>query len=142
MRATARVLEVQDGRARLACETDATGCVACSGGRGCALRWLARSAGATLEVAATSQDGRPLVPGDGVALEVSDGELLRSTILAYLPPLAGLLAGPLIARFAVGGNEAWTALAAVAGLALGWGASRSWLRRSPPRYELRLEPRP
>lgn len=142
MRATARVLEVEAGRARLSCETPATGCVACGGGRGCALRWLARSAGPTLEVAATSREGHPLVAGDGVALEVSDGELLRSTLLAYLPPLAGLLAGPLIVRFAVAGNEAGAAIAAVAGLALGWGASRAWLRRSPPRYELSVESRP
>lgn len=77
-----------------------------------------------------------------MALEVSDGELLRSTLLAYLPPLAGLLAGPLIARVAVAGDEAWAVVAAVAGLALGWGTSRAWLRRSPPRYQLRVSPRP
>jgi sigma-E factor negative regulatory protein RseC len=142
MRATARVLAVEDGRARLSCETEASGCLACSGGRGCALRWLARSGGATIDVPAASPDGHRLAPGDGVALEVSDGELLRSTLLAYLPPLAGLLAGPLIARVAVAGDEAWAVVAAVAGLALGWGTSRAWLRRSPPRYQLRVSPRP
>ena len=39
-------------------------------------------------------EGTPLRPGDSVIIEVDDGELLRAAALAYVPPLAGLLAGP------------------------------------------------
>jgi positive regulator of sigma E activity len=106
------------------------------------LRWLARSGGTTLEVPEVAPDGRRLAPGDDVALEVRDGELLRATLVAYLPPLVGLLAGPLITRYALPGDEAGAATAALAGLALGWGAARAWLRRSPPRFDTRVEPRP
>jgi len=142
MRATARVLDVRDGRALLSCDVEAAACDGCRSGRGCALRWLARSAGARLEVPDTSADGRRLVADDGVALEVSDGELLRATALAYVPPLAGLLAGPLLERaVSAGGDGVSAVIAAAVGLALGWGASRAWLRRSPPRYELRVESR-
>jgi len=143
MRATARVHDVREGRAWLACETAAVACAACAGGRGCALRWLGRAGGGTtLEVPARGVDGRRLAPGDGVILEVSDGELLRSAALAYLPPLAGLLGGPLAAILLDFRSEPVAVLAAALGLALGWGASRSWLRHSPPRYEIRAAEQP
>ena len=50
MRTSARVRDVRDGRAWLACETAASACDACNGGCGCALRWLARAEGAVFEV--------------------------------------------------------------------------------------------
>lgn len=136
MKTTARVHEVREGRAWLACAAAQSACAACSGGRGCALRWLARADGAMLQVPAQRAGGPPLVPGDGVTLEVSDGELLRAALLAYLPPLAGLLAGAGMARAWLPGGEVTSLLAALAGLAAGWGASRAWLRRAPPSYQL------
>jgi positive regulator of sigma E activity len=143
MKASARVQDVRQGRAWLACETAAGACAACAGGRGCALRWLGRAGGGTtLEVPERGLDGRHLAPGDGVVLEVSDGELLRSAALAYLPPLAGLLGGPLAAMLLDLRSEPVAVLAAALGLALGWGASRSWLRRSPPRFEIRAAEQP
>ena len=140
MRTAARVHDVRAGRAWLACEA-AAGCPSCSGGRGCALRWLSRPGEPLLEVPERRPDGGRLSPGEAVTIEVPEGELLRAAARAYLPPLAGLLAGPAVA-------VAWTAdelpalLAAVAGLAAGWTVARSWLRRSPPRYRLAGPERP
>ena len=142
MRTTARVRDVRDGRAWLACEAAASTCHACSGGRGCALRWLARADGAVLEVPAEAADGRRLATGDGILLEVSDGELLRAAMLAYLPPLAGLLAGAGGATMLAPGVQATAVLASLAGLVAGWAVSRVWLRRSPPRYRLQVEEAP
>jgi len=79
-----------------------------------------------------------LSPGDGVILEVEDGELLRAAALAYLPPLAGLLVVPLVVAPLLPGNEPAVLAAAVLGLAGGWVAARAWLRRAPPRYRLRV----
>jgi len=142
MRTTARVRDVRDGRAWLACEAAASTCHACSGGRGCALRWLARADGAVLEVPAEAADGRRLATGDGILLEVSDGELLRAAMLAYLPPLAGLLLGAGGATVLAPGMQATAMLASLAGLVAGWAVSRAWLRRSPPRYRLQVEEAP
>jgi sigma-E factor negative regulatory protein RseC len=142
MRTSARVRDVRDGRAWLACETAASTCDACNGGRGCALRWLTRAEGAVLEVPAEAADGRRLATGDGILLEVSDGELLRAALLAYLPPLAGLLAGAGGAAVLAPGGQATAMLASLAGLVAGWVVSRAWLRRSPPRYRLQVEAGP
>jgi sigma-E factor negative regulatory protein RseC len=142
MRTTARVRDVRDGRAWLACEAVASTCGACQGGRGCALRWLARAEGAVLEVPAEAADGRRLATGDDILVEVSDGELLRAALLAYLPPLAGLLAGAGCAAVLAPDGQATAVLASLVGLVAGWAVSRAWLRRSPPRYRLQLEEAP
>lgn len=142
MRTAARVRDVRDGRAWLACEAAASACDACSGGRGCALRWLARAEGAVLEVPAEAADGRRLAAGDGILVEVSDGELLRAAMLAYLPPLVGLLAGAGFAALLAPASQAAAVLASLAGLVAGWAVSRAWLRRSPPRYRLQVEEGP
>ena len=81
--------------------------------------------------------GRGWRPGDGVILEVDDGELLRAAALAYVPPLAGLLVVPLLVAPLLPGSEPAVLAGAVLGLAAGWGAARALLRRSPPRYLLR-----
>jgi len=70
MQTRARVHDVHEDRVRLACESAATACDACSGGRGCALRWLARPGGGMLEVEMPLLDGRRLLPGDGVVVEI------------------------------------------------------------------------
>ena len=143
MKTTAQVQHVRNGRASLACETMPSACSACSGGHGCALRWLARPGnGMRLDVADHDTDGVRLVPGNSVILEVGDGELLRSAMRAYLLPLLGLLAGPAVAALLADDGEVTAMVAAALGLATGLGASRAWLRRSPPRYRLRAVDRP
>jgi sigma-E factor negative regulatory protein RseC len=138
MQARARVRAVNAGRVRLECESPAQACGACAGRRGCALRWLAGPGNPQIDVAAPVPEGAPLRPGDGVMIEVDDGELLRAAALAYVPPLAGLLAGPVAAAALAPGSELPALAGAVVGLAAGWAASRAWLRRSPPRYRLQI----
>lgn len=142
MQARARVHAVRAGRVRLECESPAEACSACAGRRGCALRWLAGPDNPNLDVAHPVPDAAPLRPGDGVIIEVDDGELLRAAAIAYVPPLAGLLAGPVAAAAMTPGSESAALAGAILGLAAGWGASRAWLRRSPPRYRLRLAEAP
>ena len=138
MQARARVHAVHAGRVRLECESPAQACGACAGRGGCALRWLAGPGNPQLDVTHPLPEGAPLRPGDGVIIEVDDGELLRAAALAYLPPLAGLLAGPVAAAALTPGSELAALAGAALGLVAGWGASRAWLRRSPPRYHLRV----
>lgn len=142
MQARARVHAVNAGRARLECESAAAACGACAGRGGCALRWLVGSAPPTLEVEAAATGGRSLRPGDGVIVEVEEGELLRAAAVGYLPPVAGLLAGPVAVAALIPGTEAAVLAGAVLGLVAGWLASRAWLRRFPPRYRLRTADAP
>jgi sigma-E factor negative regulatory protein RseC len=138
VQARARVQDVRAGRALLACDVAADTCGACAARRGCALRWLAGTGKSILDVAETSQDGPALRPGDGVIVEVDDGELLRAAALAYVPPVAGLLAAPLVVAALLPGSEPAVLAGAVLGLVAGWGAARALLRRLPPRYRLRM----
>jgi len=136
MKTVARVRDAGQDRVRLDCDAPASTCGACAGGRGCALRWLARAEGPTLEVPARREDGRRWVGGDTVVVEVPEGELLRAAARAYLPPLAGLLGGPALVAMLPGSSEVAAAAAAAAGITLGWVVARAWLRRMPPRYTI------
>ncbi|NJD31861.1 MAG: hypothetical protein FIB04_08250 [Gammaproteobacteria bacterium] len=140
MEATARVIAVADGRARLACE-DRAACASCGSGRGCALRWLSSPGRPTLDVPDQTEDRRHLRAGEAVIVETRDGEVLRAAALAYLPPLAGLLVGALLGRgLAAGPGEGAALAAAVAGLSAGIWTARAWSRRYPPRIRVRLAP--
>ena len=141
MKTVARVHDVGQGRLRLVCDSPASGCSGCAGGRGCAVRWLARPGGPTLDLAEPGPGADRFLPGEAVVVEVDDGELLRAAMLAYLPPLAGLMAGPAVVAVLGYGSELTAMAAALAGLLLGWGVSRFWLGRSPPRYRIRPEGR-
>jgi positive regulator of sigma E activity len=85
-----------------------------------------------------TSDGLPLLPGASVILELDDGELLSSIRRAFLPPLAGLIAGPLLARSVLSADETGALVAAVAGLLAGWAAARALLERRPARVAVRL----
>lgn len=135
MRTRARVHDVREGRAWLACEAVAGTCTSCAGGRGCALRLLGPSGSRLLEVPAQGPGGTRLSPGDALTIEVSDRELLRAAVSAYVPPLIGLLAGPLVATL-LSASDGIAVVAAGAGLVLGGAVSRACLRRSPPQVEL------
>ena len=131
MEAPALVREVDADRALLACEAPAAGCGACAGGGGCALRRLSGGGPALLAVPRRVPGGELLSIGTRVTVAVSEGELLRASGRAYLPPLAGLLAGPALARGLVDG-DGWLLLGAVTGLVAGWAVARAWLRQVPP----------
>lgn len=142
MKAAARVLEVNGNRARLECDSTTTTCAACAGRGGCALQRLAGGREPRLEVSTHAVDGVLLVPGSRVTVEVGEGELLGAATRAYLPPLAGVLAGPLLARVGADAGDGIVLVCALAGLLLGWLVSRVWLRRSPPRLAVRLAEEP
>ena len=134
MDARVRVVEVRDGRARVACDEQA-GCGACAAG-GCGLRWLGAGGPRTLELPAGSTRERRLQPGEAVRLVLPDGELLRAVAKAYLPMLAGLLVAPSLAAMIWSAGEAALLGAAATGGALGWLATRLWLRSSPPAFAI------
>lgn len=65
--------------------------------------------------------------GERVIVGVEEGMLVRSTLLAYLLPLALLLGGALAGR--AGGGDGLAAVGALLGLAIGWGLARLLGRR-------------
>lgn len=142
MKAVARVLDVDGEQARLECEAAAASCAACARAGGCALQRLAAHRGSRLEVPRLAADGSLLVPGTQVTVEVDDGELLGAAVRSYLPPLAGVLAGPLLVHATAGEGELRILISAVVGVLLGWAVARAWLRRSPPRVAVRLAEEP
>lgn len=137
MDARARVLRIHDGRATLACD-EATGCGACGSARGCGLRGFGSHGRRRLDVPAQRDGSAPLEAGESVALSVADGDLLRIAARLYLPPLAGLLGGPVLAHYAVGqGGDGMAAAGAVCGLAAGWLVARAWAKTAPPEVLVR-----
>jgi LPXTG-motif cell wall-anchored protein len=129
MQARAVVLGVANGRARLACVAR-SGCEACRGRRGCALRIFGTEREPSLEVDARDSGGRALEPGQAVVVEIEDAALLSGTARALLPMLGGLVAGVALARTGEAG-EGFAIAAGLAGMASGWLVSRRWLRRAP-----------
>ncbi|MGB5103291.1 MAG: SoxR reducing system RseC family protein [Steroidobacteraceae bacterium] len=132
MDARVRVLRIHDGRATLACE-EPTACAGCAPGRGCGMRWLGGDARRQLVLPVPRVGDAVLEVGGTVTLSVADGDLLRSAARLYLPPFAGLLIGPLLARHLLQAGDELAALAAAIGLLAGWVVARAWVRATPPR---------
>jgi positive regulator of sigma E activity len=143
VKAEARVLEVNGERARLACDSAAAVCPACAGRGSCALQRFAGGRESRLEISTHAVDGVVLAPGSRVWVKVDDGALVGSAARACLPPLAGLLAVPLLVHtVAAGSGEGVLLLGAVVGLLLGWAAARVWLGRSPPQFAVGMAEEP
>jgi positive regulator of sigma E activity len=125
------------GQALVDCATAAGPCVACASGRGCG--WQRSGLRRQILIDVPAGEG-PLQPGEAVALLVDDRQLIRAALRLYLPPLAGLLAGPALLR--VGGWEpgATPLVAAALGLALGALVAWRWTREAVPLQWQRLEP--
>ncbi len=133
MKTMARVLEVTDERARLACDSIPQTCSACRGG--CLLRRLAPGEAANLEVPRVDAAGVSLETGAHVTVEVGGRELMGAAVRAALLPLAGALAGPLLLRAFAGdlaASDGAAVFAATVGLVAGWMAARFWLHQRPP----------
>ncbi|MDD3411825.1 MAG: SoxR reducing system RseC family protein [Eubacteriales bacterium] len=62
--------------------------------------------------------------GDWLRVEMPEGRFLQATALAYVLPLAGLLAGIGLGYWLSGGNDLITVLCAIAGTALPYAALR------------------
>jgi len=135
MEAIARVLAVGNGRARLACQVQAS-CKSCSSGRGCGLRLLAQGREPEIEVADRSSVDVLLVPGQVVTITVRDSDVLRAAALAYLPVLVGLLGGAVLGHWLGGQGDGPVALGAVLGAACAWGMARGRAVRRRPRLSI------
>jgi sigma-E factor negative regulatory protein RseC len=128
----ARVVAVEPGACWV--ETIATpGCGACAAGKGCGGGVIGRLLGERrhhLRVALPASV-RPAVD-DEVEIGVREHSVLRASVLAYLLPLAGIVAGAVAGeRLApTGGSDAWSMAAAAAGFLLAVAAARA-LSRGP-----------
>ncbi|MCB1776459.1 MAG: SoxR reducing system RseC family protein [Candidatus Competibacteraceae bacterium] len=125
----ARVAEAGDGYAWVEIERRSA-CGSCQVSGGCGTATLAKIwSGRQMRTRAISD--LPLRPGDEVIVGLADGVLLRGALLAYLVPLALMLAGALLgeATFASAGEEPVILLGGL-GLGLGFlvvrAASRRW----------------
>ena len=109
------------------------GCSACSSGQGCGGGVIGKLLGERrhhLRVALPASV-RPAVD-DEVEIGVREHSVLRASVLAYLLPLAGIVAGAVAGeRLApTGGSDAWSMAAAAAGFLLAVAAARA-LSRGP-----------
>ena len=68
-----------------------------------------------------------VIAGDIVVLEIDEQALTSQMIKLYSPPLIGLVV-PIMVGQSEGWSEVFQALAALAGLGLGWLFSRHWTR--------------
>lgn len=124
------VTQVEAGRASVACDASPqAGCAACASGHGCG--WQRQGQERRLEIDAWA-GSRMLEPGDTVEIEVDDSGLLLAACRLYLPPLCGVLAGPLLLRLAGLEDGVTPLLAAACGLGLGALVAWRWTRKGVP----------
>jgi sigma-E factor negative regulatory protein RseC len=131
----ARVVGTEGGFA-LVEAAPAGGCASCGVQGGCGVSKLGKLLPRRSRVLRVPND-LGARPGDEVTLGVRDDALLASAFAAYLPPLAGLLAGAMIAA-ALAASDLWPMLGAGAGLLLGLAASRLLSRRWQTRHAPRM----
>jgi positive regulator of sigma E activity len=97
------------------------------------MRWLGGGAVRPLVLPVDRFGDADLESGATVTLSVADGDLLGCAARLYLPPLAGLLVGPGLARHLLQAGDGLAAAAAAVGLLGGWVLARAWVRSDPPR---------
>jgi positive regulator of sigma E activity len=137
---TGVVTRIEAGRAVVECAATAVGtCATCAGGRACGWQRSGLHRQLLLDLPAGES---PLQPGETVAITVDDRELLTAALRLYLPPLAGLLAGPAMLRASDWEQGAAPLLVATLGLALGGVVAWRWTRRPVPLRWQRLQPTP
>jgi positive regulator of sigma E activity len=127
---TGVVTRVDAGQARVECGLSShLNCVACAAGRGCG--WQRANQPRHLDIDSTQGD-RSLQPGDRIELQVDDARLLRAACRLYLPPLAGLLAGPALLRVVGWEPGVIPLLGALLGLLAGGFLAWRWTRAGVP----------
>jgi positive regulator of sigma E activity len=127
---TGVVTRVEAGRARVECGiSNHPACGTCAAGRGCG--WQRSNQPRRLEIDA-QQGLRTLQPGDRLEVQIDDARLLRAACRLYLPPLAGLLAGPALLRVAGWERGVTPLLGAVLGLLAGGLIAWWWTRAGVP----------
>ncbi len=81
-------------------------------------------------LARLADDMQPgLQAGDGVVIAMPEGRVMRASLVMYLCPLLGLLAGAVLGQSLPGGGETASIFAGLAGLAAGFGLARFWSQR-------------
>lgn len=121
----ARVLRVADGIAWVQCESQA-GCARCAAGEGCGAGLFARLLRGRLQELPVrlSDSAMPEpAPGEWVLIGLSTSAVQNASFLMYGLPLAGLLAGAILASVARG-NDLVALLGAIAGLFTGLALAR------------------
>jgi positive regulator of sigma E activity len=127
---TGTVTRVDAGRARVECSAASLpACGACAAGRGCG--WQRSTQPRVLELDA-HLGVRRLAPGDRLEVRIDDARLLWAACRLYLPPLAGLLAGPALCRMAGWEQGLAPLLAAGLGLLAGGLVAWRWTRAPVP----------
>jgi positive regulator of sigma E activity len=127
---TGTVTRVEAGRAHVECGvSNHPDCGTCEAGRGCG--WQRPNQPRRLEIDA-QQGLRTLAPGDQLELQIDDARLLRAACRLYLPPLAGLLAGPTLLRVVGWEQGALPLLGALFGLLGGGLLAWRWTRAGVP----------
>ena len=127
---TGVVTRVEAGRASVECGvSNHPACGACAAGRGCG--WQRSNQPRRLEIDAR-QGMRTLEPGDRLEVQIDDARLLQAACRLYLPPLAGLLAGPALLRFAGWEQGVTPLLGAVLGVIAGGLIAWRWTRAGVP----------
>lgn len=101
------------------------------------MRLLAGNRDTVLEVPDRCDTGARLIAGQVVTLTVRDAEMLRAATLAYLPLLAGLLAGAVLGHGFGGPGDLAVALGGAMGAAAGWVIARSRARHRQPAVTVR-----
>jgi len=124
----ARVAETGDGYAWVEIQRRSA-CGSCQASDGCGTALLAKAWGVR-SMRTRALSALSLQPGDEVIVGLADGVLLRGALLAYLLPLALLLAGALLGQTAFSGaGEEPVILSGALGLGLGFLAVRVMSRR-------------
>lgn len=124
------VTRVEAGIARIECSAGAQpACATCASGRGCGWQRPAQPRHIDLQAL---QGSRCLEPGDRLELQVDDNVLLRAACRLYLPPLAGVLAGPAVLRWLELEQGVLPLMGATAGLAVGAAVAWAWTRTAVP----------
>lgn len=116
------------GGARAVVEVEARAvCARCAAGRGCGAGILSgRSGYRRLDV--TVREDAGLSEGDVVSIELAPGSVLRAALIVYGMPLAGAIAGAMLAYLTTLGDGGAAALA-ISGLFAGAMISRRRLGR-------------
>ncbi|MDX1481901.1 MAG: SoxR reducing system RseC family protein [Woeseiaceae bacterium] len=126
---TLRRLTAQADARRALVEFDGgPACPRCAAGRGCGAGVFGSRSGPRRVEALLAPD-LEVREGDRVEVGFRSGDLLHAALVVYGPALGGAVAAAALA-YGAGGTDAGTALAAIAGLGAGLGASRLYLRRT------------
>jgi len=131
----ARVMST-DGGFAVVQTSPAGGCSSCGVAGGCGVSKLGKLLPQRTRLWRVPND-LAVRPGDEVTLGLPDDALLTSALLAYLPPMIGLLAGAMICTAWFGG-DLWPVAGAGNGLLLGLAASRLLSRRRAGQYMPRM----